>query len=137
MVPIAELAASLFYGRLFALDPALRSLFSNDTIEQGQKLMTTLRLVVDKLHQPEEILGAVQSLGRRHSAYGVVEKDYDTVGLALLWALDKGLGVDFSTAVREAWAAAYGLLAGVMLDAAGPMVGGHSLRGGAESAVVC
>ena len=37
--PIAEQAAELFYGKLFELDPALKTLFPNDMKEQGKKLM--------------------------------------------------------------------------------------------------
>jgi len=37
--PIAEAAAELFYGRLFALDPSLRRLFKGDMTAQGRKLM--------------------------------------------------------------------------------------------------
>jgi hypothetical protein len=45
---------------------------------------------------------------------GVHEKHYVTVGTALLWTLSAGLGEKFTPEVREAWTAAYGLLADVM-----------------------
>jgi hemoglobin-like flavoprotein len=47
-----EVAAALFYERLFAANPSFRSLFSQDMRVQGVKLMTTLTLVVYNLHQP-------------------------------------------------------------------------------------
>ncbi len=50
--------------------------------------------------------------------YGVTEAHYDTVGSALLWTLAKGLGEQFTPAVKEAWATAYGTLAGAMKQAA-------------------
>ena len=34
--PIAEIAAGLFYNRLFELDPSLRPMFKNDIKEQGK-----------------------------------------------------------------------------------------------------
>ena len=37
VVPIADKAAGLFYGKLFELDPALKPLFKGDMTEQGQK----------------------------------------------------------------------------------------------------
>lgn len=119
VAPIAEQAAELFYGRLFALDPGLRRLFKGELRRQGQMLMQTLALTVRSLHQPERIVAAVQALGERHLGYGVRTEHYDTVGQALLWTLEQGLGEQFTDEVREAWAAAYGLLAGIMIDAAG------------------
>ena len=43
---------------------------------------------------------------------------YDTVGAALIWTLEAGLGDQFTDDVRDAWLAAYGLLSGVMQEAA-------------------
>jgi nitric oxide dioxygenase len=48
----------------------------------------------------------------------VKDADYGTVGAALLWTLGEGLGPDFTPETKEAWTAAYTLLAGVMTQAA-------------------
>lgn len=116
--PIASMAADLFYGRLFELDPALRPLFKGDLQEQKTKLMATLAFAVAGLDRPETILPTVQALGRRHVGYGVRPDHYDTVGAALLWTLAQGLGDRFTPEVEEAWVAAYTLLATVMQEAA-------------------
>lgn len=116
--PIAQTAAGLFYNRLFELDPSLRPLFKRDVEEQGKKLMQALAFVVKGLSRPETILPVVQELGRRHVSYGVEDAHYDTVGTALLWTLAQGLGAAFTPEVEGAWAAAYGLLAHVMKEAA-------------------
>ena len=119
VAPIAEPAAAIFYRRLFDLDPALRRLFAHaDLGEQGRKLMAAIGFVVANLRRPEAVLPAVAALGRRHAGYGVQASHYATVGAALLGTLEEGLGAAFTTEVREAWAAAYGLLAGVMQAAA-------------------
>ncbi len=116
--PISEQAAALFYGRLFELDPSLKPLFKGDMKEQGRKLMATIGLAVTSLDRLEEILPAVQNLGRKHaSQYHVPDSSYQTVGEALLWTLDKGLGAGFTDDVKEAWTLTYATLAGVMLDA--------------------
>jgi len=117
VAPIADLAAILFYERLFMLDPSLQALFKGDLRRQGQMLMQTLGLVVRSLHEAERIVPAVQALGGRHAAYGVKAAHYDTVGEALLWTLEQGLGTAFTSEIRDAWAAAYGLLAGLMIGA--------------------
>jgi hemoglobin-like flavoprotein len=117
--PIADTAASLFYGRLFELDPALERLFRRtDLAAQRKVLMQTLAVVVKSLDRLDQIVPAVQALGRRHAGYGVREAHYDTVGAALLWTLEGGLGEAFTEPVRAAWTTAYGTLASVMIEAA-------------------
>jgi hemoglobin-like flavoprotein len=116
--PIADAAATLFYDRLFQLDPRLTDLFRHtDMARQGKMLMQTLAVVVKSLDRLDQILPAVEALGRRHAGYRVEDRDYDTVGAALLWTLEEGLGPTFTPAAREAWATAYGTLAAVMIAA--------------------
>ena len=114
VVPIADAAAALFYGRLFDLDPALEALFKGDMVEQGRKLMQMIGVAVKSLDRLEKVLPAVSALGARHARYGVREKDYETVGRALIWTLKKGLGDDFTPETEAAWAEVYTALAGVM-----------------------
>lgn len=118
VLPIADQAAGLFYGKLFELDPAVKPMFKGDMTEQGRKLMKTIGLVVNSLTRLEEIVPAVQDLGRKHVAYGVRPEHYDTVGAALLWTLEQGLGSAFTPQVKAAWATAYGTLASAMKEAA-------------------
>ena len=117
--PIAETAATLFYGRLFELDPSTRGMFSHtDMQKQRVVLMQTLTVVVKALDRIERLVPAIEALGRRHASYGVTADDYDAVGTALLWTLERGLGPDFDADTAAAWAEAYGLLASVMQRAA-------------------
>jgi len=114
VLPISEQAAAMFYDRLFQLDPALRPLFKSDIREQGKKLMQMIGYCVSKLNALDEIVPAVKELGRRHAAYGVKADAYQTVGAALLWTLEQGLGPAFTPEVKAAWAEVYGVLAGTM-----------------------
>jgi len=118
IVPIADDAAALFYQRLFELDPSLQAMFRGSMIEQRKKLMQMLTAAVKGLDRLEQLVPVLQDLGRRHAAYGVAEAHYDTVGAALLWTLEMGLGAAFTAETREAWTAVYGLLATTMQDAA-------------------
>jgi hemoglobin-like flavoprotein len=122
VLTIEEAAAALFYGRLFELDPSLKPLFKGDLKEQGQKLMATLKVCVLGLDRLDQLLPAVQALGRRHVGYGVTDAHYDTVAAALLWTLEKGLGDQFTPECRAAWTEVYVLLASVMKEAAGRSV---------------
>ncbi|WP_455366152.1 globin family protein [Kaarinaea lacus] len=118
VVPIADTAAKLFYNKLFELDPELKSLFKGDMEEQGRKLMKIIGTAVNGLDQLDEIVPVVEDLGRRHVSYGVKDKDYNTVGTALLWTLQQGLDSGFTPEVEEAWTVVYTLLADTMKNAA-------------------
>lgn len=121
VMPISDTAAELFYGKLFAMDPAVKPLFKGDMKEQGRKLMNMITTAVMALDRIEKIVPAVQDLGRRHAKYGVKDAHYDTVADALLWTLGQGLGDAFTDEVKQAWVAVYTLLATTMKDAAGRM----------------
>lgn len=118
VLPIAHQAGMIFYERLFATDPRLRTLFSGDIAVQSDTLMQMIGTAVYGLDQPETIIATVRALGIRHAGYGVSEADYETVGAALLWTLEQGLGANFTPEVAEAWATAYTLLADTMKTAA-------------------
>jgi hemoglobin-like flavoprotein len=107
-----------FYDRLFQLDPSLRRMFRSPQEEQARKLAHVLTVVIKGLSKAEQILPAVEQLGRRHSSYGVHPEHYATVGAALLWTLQSGLGEAFTPEVRDAWASAYSLLSSTMQRAA-------------------
>jgi hemoglobin-like flavoprotein len=116
--PISETAAELFYKRLFELNPSFKSLFKGDMKKQGRMLMQMIDFAVKGIDEPDTILPTIHDLGKRHVGYGVKEEYYDTVGEALLWTLEQGLGENFTPEVKDAWAEAYKLLSGVMIDAA-------------------
>jgi len=118
VVPIADDAAVLFYRRLFELDPSLERMFRGDMTEQRRKLMQMLTAAVKGLDRLDKLVPVVEDLGRRHAGYGVADAHYDTVGAALLWTLEKGLGNAFTAEVKDAWVTVYGLLAGTMKNAA-------------------
>lgn len=114
VVPIAGTAADLFYDRLFEIAPPVRALFPSDLADQKVKLMAMLGTAVTNLHQIDTILPAVKALGERHKGYGVTADHYVSVGAALLWTLEKGLGPDFTPETKAAWTEAYTAIAGVM-----------------------
>ena len=115
--PISEEAAKLFYNRLFELAPSLKSLFKGDMKTQGRMLMQMLDYAVTGLDRLDTIVLAIQNLGIRHAGYGVKDEYYETVGEALLWTLEQGLGKDFTPDVKDAWVEAYKLLSDIMKSA--------------------
>jgi hemoglobin-like flavoprotein len=118
VVPIADTAASLFYDRLFVLDPSLAPMFGNDMAEQRRRLMMMIGVAVTGLTRIDTIVPVLLNLGARHVGYGVKDEHYATVGAALLWTLEQGLGPAFTPAAREAWTAAYTIVATTMQEGA-------------------
>ena len=121
---ISETAASLFYNKLFELDPSLRPLFKGDITEQGKKLMTMIGAAVRGLDDLGELTPVVKGLGKRHVGYNVKDEHYATVGEALIWTLGQGLGDKFTEEVKEAWTIVYTTLADLMKGAAQEEVAG-------------
>ncbi|WP_441242957.1 globin family protein [Tardiphaga sp. 768_D3_N2_1] len=118
VAPISEVAAELFYGRLFEIAPQVKPMFRGDMKEQGRKLMATLGVVVTGLTRLETVLPAASALAKQHVAYGVKAEHYPIVGGALLWTLEKGLGDAWTPELAAAWTAAYGTLSGYMISEA-------------------
>jgi hemoglobin-like flavoprotein len=111
----ADAAAKMFYARLFELDPRARQLFANsDAEQQERKLMQMLALSVNSLSNLSELTPAIESLGRRHVAYGVSDEQYETLRRALFFMLAEVLGPAFDESMQAAWTEIYGELAGVM-----------------------
>ena len=81
-------------------------------------LMMMIAGAVRGLSNPPALIPVLKDLGARHVGYGVRERHYDTVGQALIWTLQKGLGEAFTDELCEAWVTAYQLLAGVMQQGA-------------------
>jgi hemoglobin-like flavoprotein len=131
LTPMAGSAARLFYERLFEIDETTRPLFkTTDLAEQRQKLIQALIVVVQGLDRLEALVPILADLGRRHVQYGVTDGHYDSVGAALLWTLEQGLGSGWTPEVKVAWSGAYTLLADVMREAAGESASGADRRGG-------
>jgi hemoglobin-like flavoprotein len=113
--PIADQAAALFYGRLFEIAPEVKPLFRGDMAEQGRKLMATLAVVVHGLDNLASVLPAASALAKRHVGYGVQAAHYASVGAALLWTLEKGLGNRWTPELAAAWKQAYNVLSDFMI----------------------
>jgi hemoglobin-like flavoprotein len=118
VAPIADQAGMMLYQNIFAMDPSLRRLFKTDIQSQARKVIGVLATAIAHLDRLDEVMPTVRELGRKHVAYGVSEKDYDTVGAALLKTLEAALGEAFTPAVRGAWAACYAAITNEMKAAA-------------------
>jgi len=116
--PIAPQVAALFYDKLFAADPSLRSLFHGSMAQQGERLLAMIGSALGLLDRPAALMPVLRMLGSRHVGYGVKDRHYDTVGAALLKTLEQGLGTAFTTDVRDAWVDLYGVISRTMIEGA-------------------
>jgi hemoglobin-like flavoprotein len=114
----ADVAALVFYRRLFELDPRLRPLFKTDIHEQGKKLTDMIAAALGLLERPAELAGELEDLGARHAGYGTRPEHYPTVRRALLDMLLEVLGDAFSPAMKEAWDELYDFIEAAMLRGA-------------------
>lgn len=118
LVPISNEATTVFYNRLWEIAPETRSMFkTTDMSQQGIKLMQTLGMSVRALHDLSEIAPLLHELGTRHIGYGVTKDQYRLVEVALLEMIQHCLGEDFTHEMREAWIAAYALIADMTMRA--------------------
>ena len=119
VAPIADAAAEMFYQRLFKIDPPTRKLFhASRMAEQRRKVVQALTLAVEGLDNLDALLPAIRDLGRRHHVYGVNDRHYESVGVALLWTLQQGLGAAWMPEMASAWTEIYVLLSDAMRQAA-------------------
>jgi hemoglobin-like flavoprotein len=117
VIPDAEYMVEMFYGRLFDLNPSIRSLFQGHMHDQSVKFLQLLGVVVSSLDAFDALVPSVEELGRRHVAYGVKPEYYGMAKEALLWALANTLGKNFKPEVEMAWSSIYDTLAKIAIDA--------------------
>lgn len=115
ILPIADTAGELLYGRIFVLAPESRALFGADIRPQEKRLMIAVKIAVNGLGRLDEITPFLVKLGARHVRYGVRPEHFAVVAEALLWTLEQGLGEAFTADVRDAWVAAWNVIADAML----------------------
>ena len=104
-----------FYEILFSRHPEARSLFGRRSTEaQAQMLQEALVAVMDHLEDASWLEQTLGALGRKHVDYGVTDEMYGWVGESLLATLEEVAGSAWTPELAEAWATAYGAIAGLM-----------------------
>jgi hemoglobin-like flavoprotein len=115
---VKEVAAELFFARLFELDPPLRSSFPPEARERQQKFGQFVGATVRGLNRLDALRPVVRELGIRHPVFGDDDLHHSNLASALLWALEKSLRREFTPQVKSAWIKTYGVLSQTMRDAA-------------------
>jgi NAD(P)H-flavin reductase/hemoglobin-like flavoprotein len=107
-----------FYSHLFLSHPEVRGMFPVSMAAQRDKLVSALGTVVSNVDNLDAVVPVLQQLGRDHRRFGAVTEHYPAVGASLLATLKYFLGAQWTEELANEWAAAYGLVAKVMVQAA-------------------
>ena len=119
VAPRGDELMDVFYARLFAAAPEVAPLFAaTDLARQKAMLLGTLVLLRKSLRDLEAIVPKLRDLGARHVAYGAEPEHYAVVGAALIASMAAIAGEHWQPAYERAWAAAFDVVAGAMLEGA-------------------
>lgn len=118
VAPDAEKLAQYFYSVLFVIAPHTRELFPANMQVQRSRLLRAIIHIVQMIDRPHELTPFLQQLGRDHRKFDAMAEHYEAVGTALLAALKKFSGDDWTEEVERSWADAFAIIAGAMQDGA-------------------
>ncbi len=102
--PVEDMAARLFYRRLFELAPEVRPSVSLSISEQSDHLLMTLTSAVAELSEIELSEGALQFDDRFMVDFGIAAEFRSEIEAAFLWMMDQVLGDSDAHATWSAWA---------------------------------
>ncbi|MCU1617456.1 MAG: Oxidoreductase FAD-binding domain protein [Frankiales bacterium] len=106
-----------FYSHLFLSHPETRSMFPVSMAHQRDRLFAALGEVVSRVDDLDSLVPILQQLGRDHRKFGALPAHYPAVGASLLATLEH-FDEDWNDHLAQTWAAAYKVVATVMIDAA-------------------
>lgn len=113
-----ERITALFYRDLFAAHPALLDIFNPVNQHPGgqaRNLAASILAYAANIDRLDRLGGMVEHIAHKHGSLEVRPEQYPIVGQYLLGAIAQVLGDGATDAVLDAWAAAYGLLADIMI----------------------
>ncbi len=110
-----------FYDKLLGNNPEIRPLFNGAHQASGAQARALARAVLlyaRNIEQLDTLGPLVEQIVNKHVSLQVQPDHYPLVGIALLQSIREVLGADVATdAVIDAWAAAYGQLANLLIGA--------------------
>ncbi|WP_175986923.1 NO-inducible flavohemoprotein [Bacillus sp. Marseille-Q1617] len=110
---------SVFYKNMFASHPELLDIFNHANQKKGRQqtaLANTVYAAAQNIDRLEALLPAVKQIAHKHRSLGIKPEHYPIVGEHLLGAIKEVLGDAATDEIIQAWADAYGVIAGVFID---------------------
>jgi nitric oxide dioxygenase len=123
-----------FYQRMFTHNPELKHIFNQAHQANGQQQQALALAVLgyaEHIDDPSVLAPVLQRIAHKHASLGIRPEHYPIVGMHLLASIKELLGDAASDALIEAWRAAYGQLADLLIAAEGALYREAALtRGG-------
>lgn len=113
------LLTTYFYKRVFAGNPELQHVF-NQANQQSGKQPAALAMAVlayaENIDDPSVLLPVVTRIGHKHTSLAIRPEHYGVIGRHLIASIREVLGEAATPALLDAWTAAYGQLATLMIS---------------------
>lgn len=113
---------SHFYKRMLTGNPELRNVFNHAHQARGhqqQALASAVLAYAENIENPAVLLPAVRHIAAKHCTVGIRAEQYGIVGKHLLASIREVLGEAATDELLDAWAAAYGQLADILIGMEG------------------
>ncbi|MGB7160532.1 MAG: NO-inducible flavohemoprotein [Tepidisphaeraceae bacterium] len=107
-----------FYRRMFTGNPEVKAFFNpahQHTGSQQRALAAAICAYAAHIERPEALAEAIELIAQKHASLGVMPEHYPIVGQHLLASIREVLDDAATDDVVNAWAAAYGVLADVLI----------------------
>lgn len=107
-----------FYERMFRKNPEVRPLFNTSNQAGGTQqraLAGAICAFAANVDQLEVLGAAVERIAQKHAGLRILPEHYPIVGANLLASIREVLGEGATDEVIDAWAEAYGFLAGILI----------------------
>ena len=111
---------SHFYKRMLSGNPEVKNLFNQAHQAKGHQqraLAAAVLAYAEHIEDPTPLLPAVRHIAIKHCTIGVRAEQYGIVGKHLLGSIREVLGEAATDELVDAWAAAYGQLADILIGA--------------------
>lgn len=109
-----------FYARMLNGNPELRQVFNQGhqrTGRQQEALAAAVLAYAENIEDPAPLLPAVSHIAGKHVSVGIRAEHYPIVGRHLLASIKEVLGDAATPELLDAWGAAYGQLADILIAA--------------------
>lgn len=113
-----EAITTWFYRDLFDAHPELLNIFNPSNQRNGSQARSLAAAILSyaaAIDAPQHLAGMVERIGNKHGSLEVRPEHYPIVGHHLLRAIRGVLGDAATDEILEAWGAAYGVLADIMI----------------------
>ncbi len=108
-----------FYQRVFSINAELKNTFNMANQQDGRQ-PTALAMAVlayaENIDDPSALLSALLRIGHKHVSLAIRPEHYTVIGSHLIASISDVLGTAATPALLDAWTAAYGQLASLMIS---------------------